>query len=177
MPIRDGVITSEARILASLPTIELVSKLANSVLVMSHLGRPKPGDQSGDFSLAPVARRLGELLGRDVPLLRSLDESVQERGIALLENVRLFRGETDNARELAEKLSSKGDIFVMDAFGSAHRQHASTYGVAELSDVACAGLLLEQELLAISEAIESPKMPMISIVGGSKTSTKLEVLN
>ena len=177
VPIRDGVITSEARIVASLPTIELVSKLANSVLVMSHLGRPKPGDQSRDFSLALVAKRLGELLGRDVPLLRSLDESVQEGGIALLENVRLFPGETDNARELAEKLSSKGDIFVMDAFGSAHRQHASTFGIAELSDTACAGLLLEQELFAISEAMESPQVPMISIVGGSKTSTKLEVLN
>ena len=173
----DGVITSEARIVASLPTLELVSKLAKSVLVMSHLGRPKPGDQSRDFSLAPVAKRLGELLGRDLPLLGSLDESVEERGIALLENVRLFSGETDNAKGLAEKLSSKGDIFIMDAFGSAHREHASTFGVAELSDTACAGLLLEQELLAISEVMESPEVPMISIVGGSKTSTKLGVLN
>ena len=177
VPITDGVITSEARIIASLPTLELVAKLASSVLVISHLGRPKPGDLSADFSLAPVAKRLGELLGRDVPLLRNLDESVEETGIALLENVRLFSGETDNAKELAERLSSKGDIFIMDAFGSAHRQHASTFGVAELSDTACAGLLLEQELLAISEAMESPQVPMISIVGGSKTSTKLEVLN
>ena len=177
MPITDGVITSEARIIASLPTLELVARLANSVLIMSHLGRPKPGDLSADFSLAPVAKRLGELLGRDVPLLRNLDESAEGRGIALLENVRLFSGETDNAKELAEKLSSKGDIFIMDAFGSAHRQHASTFGVAELSDTACAGLLLEKELLAISEAMESPQVPMISIVGGSKTSTKLEALN
>ena len=106
-----------------------------------------------------MAKRLGELLGRDVPLLRSLDESVQERGIALLENVRLFPGETDNARELAEKLSSKGDIFVMDAFGSAHRQHASTFGVAELSDTACAGLLLEQELLRYRKQWNLRKSP------------------
>ena len=177
VPITDGVITSEARIIASLPTLELVAKLASSVLVISHLGRPKPGDLSADFSLAPVAKRLGELLGRDVPLLRNLDESVEETGIALLENVRLFSGETDNAKELAERLSSKGDIFIMDAFGSAHREHASTFGVAELSDTACAGLLLEKELLAISGAMESPQAPMVSIVGGSKTSTKLEVLN
>lgn len=177
VPITDGVITSEARIIASLPTLELVAKLASSVLVISHLGRPKPGDLSADFSLAPVAKRLGELLGRDVPLLRNLDESVEETGIALLENVRLFSGETDNAKELAERLSSKGDIFIMDAFGSAHREHASTFGVAELSDTACAGLLLEKELLAISGAMESPQAPMVSIVGGSKTSTKLDVLN
>ena len=127
VPITDGVITSEARIIASLPTLELVAKLASSVLVISHLGRPKPGDLSAEFSLAPVAKRLGELLGRDVPLLRNLDESVEETGIALLENVRLFSGETDNAKELAERLSSKGDIFIMDAFGSAHREQRALH--------------------------------------------------
>ena len=178
VPVKDGVVTSDARIVASVPTIERALKANAAVVVMSHLGRPTEGEFDPQASLAPVASRLGELLGCEVGLLPEVAAcaSVAPGQVALLENIRFFHGEKANSDEFAQQLAAQCDVFVMDAFGTAHRAQASTHGVAKFAPVACAGLLLEAELNALGQALADPASPMVAIVGGAKVSTKLEVL-
>jgi phosphoglycerate kinase len=179
VPVTDSEVTSDARIRASLPTIELALAANASVVVMSHLGRPTEGVYNAKSSLAPVARRLGQLLNREVRLLAQIEDcaSVALGEIALLENVRFFAGEKGNEDALAKRYAEQCEVFVHDAFGTAHRAQASTYGIAKFAPTVCAGLLLGGELEALNRALAAPKQPMFAIVGGSKVSTKLEVLN
>jgi len=178
VPVKDGVVTSDARIRASLPTIQAALAAKAHVLVMSHLGRPEEGKFSEEFSLAPVARRLTQLLGIPVTLKRDwLDGvSVGAGEVVLLENVRFNKGEKKDSEELSRKMAALCDIYVMDAFGTAHRAEASTHGVAKYAPVACAGPLLVSELSALETALEKPARPLLAIVAGSKVSTKLTVL-
>jgi phosphoglycerate kinase len=178
VPVQNGVVTSDARIRASLPTIEAAQKAGARVLVMSHLGRPEEGVPVEEFSLAPVAARLSELLGRKVRFERDwLDGVACEPGeVVLLENVRFNKGEKKNKDELAQKMAALCDVYVMDAFATAHRAEASTHGVGKFAPVACAGPLLVNELDALEKALGNPKRPLVAIVGGSKVSTKLTVL-
>lgn len=178
VPVQDGVVTSDARIRAALPTIEAALKARARVMLLSHLGRPEEGVHAEEFSLAPVAARLAELLGRSVRLEKHWLEGVKcEPGeVVLCENVRFNRGEKKNSDDLARRMAALCDIFVMDAFGTAHRAEASTHGVARFAPIACAGPLLVNELVALETALEKPARPMIAIVAGSKVSTKLTVL-
>jgi phosphoglycerate kinase len=178
VPVSDGVVTSDARIRAALPTIQAVVDAGAAVMLMSHLGRPTEGQPENIFSLQPVASRLAELLGRDVPLVRNWIDGVDVTPgeVVLLENVRFLAGEKVNDEPLARKMAALCDVFVMDAFGTAHRTHASTYGVAEYAPIACAGPLLSAELDALGKALTNPARPMVAVVGGSKVSTKLTVL-
>jgi phosphoglycerate kinase len=178
VPIQDGVVTSDARIRAALPTIRFALEHKARVIVMSHLGRPEEGRYSEEFSLAPVARRLAELLGMPVPLARDWLNGVDvEPGqVVLLENVRFNKGEKKDAEDLARKMAGLCDVYVMDAFGTAHRAEASTHGVANYAPIACAGPLLVSELTALETALEKPARPLVAIVAGSKVSTKLTVL-
>ena len=178
VPVKDGLVTSDARIVASLATIKLALDAGASVLVMSHLGRPTEGQYADEYSLAPVAQRLAQLLDRDVPLLAQPEDcpAIEFGEIGLLENVRFLMGEKSNSAELSQRLSDQCDVFVMDAFGTAHRAHASTHGVAELAVTACAGLLLDAELKAFQQTLSAPEKPMVAIIGGAKVSTKLKVL-
>jgi phosphoglycerate kinase len=178
VPVSGGAVTSDARIRAALPTIRLALEAKASVLVMSHLGRPEEGKFSEENSLAPVARRLAELLGVPVPLKRDwLDGVTAGPGeVVLLENVRFNKGEKKDSDDLARKMAALCDIYVMDAFGTAHRAEASTHGVAKYAPVACAGPLLVNELTALETALEKPARPLVAIVAGSKVSTKLTVL-
>ncbi|NCF34248.1 MAG: phosphoglycerate kinase, partial [Proteobacteria bacterium] len=185
VPVENGVVTSDARIVASLPTIKHALTHAASVTVMSHLGRPKEGQPEAEFSLQPVANRLAELLHpqlaqqsqTEIPLIQDIDACADSSGLSLLENIRFFAGEKANSDDLAKRLAAQCDVFVMDAFGTAHRAHASTHGIAKFAPVACAGLLLEAELAALQDALAKPATPMLAIVGGAKVSTKLEVLD
>ncbi|WP_299258108.1 phosphoglycerate kinase [uncultured Kushneria sp.] len=180
VPIKDGKVTSDARIRASLPTIRTALEQNARIMLMSHLGRPTEGEPNDEESLAPVANHLGELLGMTVRLERDYLEQnpeVQEGEVVLLENVRFNKGEKKDDEALAKKYASLCDIYVMDAFGTAHRAQASTHGVARFAPDACAGPLLSSELDALEKALSSPKRPMVAIVGGSKVSSKLEVLN
>jgi glyceraldehyde-3-phosphate dehydrogenase type I len=178
VPVQGTVVTSDARIRASLPTIKTALKAGARVMVMSHLGRPEEGVYDEEFSLAPVATRLAELLGRKVRFERDWLSGVEcEPGeVVLLENVRFNKGERKNSDELARKLAALCDVYVMDAFATAHRAEASTHGVAKYAKVACAGPLLTNELDALEKALGSPRRPLVAIVGGSKVSTKLTVL-
>jgi phosphoglycerate kinase len=178
VPVSDGVVTSDARIRAALPTIEAALAAGAAVMLMSHLGRPIEGQEDGQFSLRPVADRLAEMLERDVPLVTGWIDGVDvEPGqVVLLENVRFLPGEKASDAGLAKKMAALCDVFVMDAFGTAHRAQASTYGVAEHARVACAGPLLAAELDALAKALDNPARPVVAIVGGSKVSTKLTVL-
>lgn len=178
VPIKNGKVTSDARIRAALPTIEQALAAGAGVILMSHLGRPEEGRFDPEASLAPVAETLGELLGRPVPLLDDLAAAgrVAPGELVLLENVRFLVGETGNSDELSRRLAGICDIFVMDAFATAHRAQASTHGVARFAPVACAGPLLCAELEALEQALSEPARPLIAIVGGAKVSTKLEVL-
>jgi phosphoglycerate kinase len=178
VPITGGEVSSDARIRAALPTIQAALDAGAAVMLMSHLGRPSEGQADEQFSLRPVARRLGELLGREVPLIEDWIDGVEVApgDIALLENVRFLRGEKACDADLSQKMAALCDIFVMDAFGTAHRAQASTYGVAEYAPLACAGPLLSAELAALEKALGEPARPMVAIVGGSKVSTKLSVL-
>jgi len=178
VPVSAGAVTSDARIRAALPTIRLALEAKASVLVMSHLGRPEEGKYSEENSLAPVARRLAELLGVPVPLKRDwLDGVTAAPGeVVLLENVRFNKGEKKDSDELARKMAALCDIYVMDAFGTAHRAEASTHGVSKYASVACAGPLLVNELTALETALATPARPLVAIVAGSKVSTKLTVL-
>ncbi|MCA0900440.1 MULTISPECIES: phosphoglycerate kinase [Microbulbifer] len=178
VPVKDGVVTSDARIRAALPTIKAAVDAGAKVLLMSHLGRPTEGEFAEEFSLAPVAQHLGKLLGKDVPVIKDWQGGVElaDGEVALLENVRFNTGEKKDDEALAKQYASLCDIFVMDAFGTAHRAQASTHGVAKFAPVACAGPLLAAELDALEQALASPARPMVAIVGGSKVSTKLTVL-
>ncbi|WP_417226428.1 phosphoglycerate kinase [Amphritea sp.] len=179
VPVKDGQVTSDARIRASLPTIKLALDAGAKVMLMSHLGRPTEGVYDEASSLAPVARHLGGLLGRDVPLIKEWlegDFDVAEGDVVLLENVRFNVGEKKDDEALSKKMAALCDIYVMDAFGTAHRAQASTHGVAQFAAVACAGPLLAGELEALAKALGNPARPMAAIVGGSKVSTKLTVL-
>lgn len=178
VPVKDGKVTSDARIRASLPTIRHALEAGARVMLMSHLGRPEEGVFDESASLKPVADHLGTLLGRDVPLVRDWLDGVEvaEGDLVLCENVRFNKGEKKDDEALSQKMAALCDIFVMDAFGTAHRAQASTHGVARFAPVACAGPLLAAELDALGKALESPAKPVIAIVGGAKVSTKLEVL-
>ena len=178
VPVQDGVVTSDARIRASLPTIQAAKNAGARVLVMSHLGRPEEGVYDEEFSLAPVAKRLAELLGFRVRFEKNwLDGVTCAPGeVVLLENVRFNKGEKKDKEDLSRKMAELCDVYVMDAFGTAHRAEASTHGVARYAKVACAGPLLMNELVALETALEKPKRPLVAIVAGSKVSTKLTVL-
>jgi len=178
VPFKDGEVASDARIRAALPTIQAALTAKARVMLMSHLGRPEEGKFAEEFSLEPVARRLTELLGVPVPLKRNwLDGVTVAPGeVVLLENVRFNKGEKKNSDELARQMAALCDIYVMDAFGTAHRAEASTHGVAKYAPVACAGPLLVSELTALETALEKPARPLLAIVAGSKVSTKLTVL-
>jgi len=178
VPVVDGQVTSDARIRAALPTIQAALGAGATVMLMSHLGRPTEGQADAQFSLAPVAARLGELLGTEVSLVADWIDGVDaEPGtVILLENVRFLPGEKACDDGLARKMAALCDVFVMDAFGTAHRAQASTYGVAKFAPVACAGPLLSGELKALAKVLDNPARPMVAIVGGSKVSTKLTVL-
>jgi phosphoglycerate kinase len=178
VPIQGGVVSSDARIRAALPTIQAALTARARVLVMSHLGRPEEGKYSEEFSLAPVAKRLAQLLGLPVALKKEWLGGVEVAAgeVVLLENVRFNKGEKQDADELARKMAALCDIYVMDAFGTAHRAEASTHGVAKYAPVACAGPLLVSELSALETALENPARPLLAIVAGSKVSTKLTVL-
>ncbi len=178
VPVSDGVVTSDARIRAALPTIQAAVDAGAAVMLMSHLGRPTEGQPDTKFSLQPVADRLADLLGRDVPLVHNWIDGVDVApgDVVLLENVRFLAGEKANDKSLAQKMAALCEVFVMDAFGTAHRAQASTYGVAEYAPTACAGPLLSAELDALGRALTNPARPMVAIVGGSKVSTKLTVL-
>jgi len=174
-----GRITEDTRVRASVPCIRMALDAGAAVMVTSHLGRPTEGEFKPEDSLAPVAARLGELLGREVPLVSDWVDGgvdVQPGNVVLLENCRLNKGEKKNNPELAKKMAALCDIFVHDAFGTAHRAEASTYGIAEYAKVACAGPLLAAEIDAISRALSNPKRPLAAIVAGSKVSTKLTIL-
>ena len=178
VPVQGGVVTSDARIRAALPTIQAAKNAGARVLVMSHLGRPEEGVYDEEFSLAPVAQRLSELLGFKVRFEKNWLDGVEcgVGEVVLLENVRFNKGEKKDKEDLARKMAALCDVFVMDAFGTAHRAEASTHGVARFAPIACAGPLLMNELEALETALEKPKRPLIAIVAGSKVSTKLTVL-
>jgi len=178
VPVKDGVITSDARLRASLPTLKEALAKGAGVIVMSHLGRPTEGEFAAEFSMAPVANYLSKALGLEVTLAPNLDNvSVAPGQVVLLENVRFNIGEKKDADTLAKQYAALCDVFVMDAFGTAHRAQASTHGVAKFAPNACAGPLLKAELDALGKAMDNPKRPLVAIVGGSKVSTKLTVLN
>jgi phosphoglycerate kinase len=173
-----GHITEDTRIRASVPCIRMALDAGAAVMVTSHLGRPTEGEFKPEDSLAPVARRLGELLNREVPLVRDWVNGVDVKPgqVVLLENCRLNKGEKKNDPELARKMAALCDIFVHDAFGTAHRAEASTYGIAQFAKIACAGPLLSAEIDAITKALAHPKRPLAAIVAGAKVSTKLTIL-
>lgn len=179
VPVEQGRVASDARIRAALPTIRRALDAGAHVMLMSHLGRPTEGEFDEGASLAPVARQLSALLGREVRLVRDWLNSVEvAAGEAVLcENVRFNRGESADDEELARKMAALCDVFVMDAFGTAHRAQASTHGVARFAPVACAGLLLAAELEALGKALEHPRRPLVALVGGAKVSGKLALLD
>lgn len=178
VPVEGGVITSDARIRASLPTIRAARDAGARVMLLSHLGRPKEGEFSAENSLQPVATRLGELLGSPVRLVRDWLDGIEcaPGEVVLCENVRFNKGEKKDDETLSRRMAALCDIFVMDAFGTAHRAEASTHGVARFAPIACAGPLLVGELEALERALAKPARPLVAIVAGSKVSTKLTVL-
>jgi phosphoglycerate kinase len=178
VPIKDGKVSSDARIRAALPTIKFAIEAGASVLLMSHLGRPTEGEFAQEFSMQPVADHLGGLLDREVPVLENWENGVElvPGDVAILENVRFNVGEKNDDEDLAKAYAALCDVFVMDAFGTAHRAQASTHGVAKYAPTACAGPLLTSELESLGKALDNPARPMVAIVGGSKVSTKLKVL-
>ncbi len=178
VPIKEGKITSNARILAALPTLKQALAQSAKVIVMSHLGRPTEGQFAQEFSLRPIADYLSELLQLPVKLITDLNAHIElaEGQLALLENVRFNQGEKANDEQLAKQYARLCDVFVMDAFGTAHRAQASTCGVAKFAPIACAGPLLNAELAALDKALAQPEKPLVAIVGGAKVSSKLQVL-
>lgn len=179
VPIEDGRITSDARVQASLPSIKMAMQAGAKVILLSHLGRPTEGEYDEEFTLGPVARHLSRLLGVPVPLKRNwLEEGVDvdAGGVVLCENVRFNVGEKKDSAELSQRMAELCDVFVMDAFGTAHRAQASTHGVGLFAAEAAAGPLLEAELDALGKALDEPAKPLVAVVGGSKVSTKIQVL-
>ncbi|MCC7257992.1 MAG: phosphoglycerate kinase [Gammaproteobacteria bacterium] len=179
VPVKDGRVTSDARIVATLPTITEALQKGAAVMLLSHLGRPTEGQFAAEFSLAPVAEHLGRLLEQPVRLVQDWLDGVEVKPgeVVLCENVRFNKGEKKDNEDLARRMAALCDVFVMDAFGTAHRAEASTHGVARFAKVACAGPLLVAELEALGRALASPRRPVVAIVGGSKVSTKLSVLD
>jgi len=179
VPVKDGKVSSDARIRASLPTIQHALSAGAHVIVMSHLGRPTEGEYAEEFSMRPVADYLSDALGQTVRLEKDWLEGVEVAAgeVVLVENVRFNVGEKKDNDELAKKMAALCDVYVMDAFGTAHRAQASTHGVAKYAPIACAGPLLANELDALGKALDNPARPMVAIVGGSKVSTKLTVLD
>ncbi|WP_165462095.1 phosphoglycerate kinase [Atlantibacter sp.] len=179
VPVKDGKVTSDARIRASLPTIELALKQGAKVMVTSHLGRPTEGEYNEEFSLLPVVNYLKDKLSSPVRLVKDYLDGVEVAAgeLVVLENVRFNKGEKKDDEALSKKYAALCDVFVMDAFGTAHRAQASTHGIGKFADVACAGPLLAEELDALGKALKEPARPMVAIVGGSKVSTKLTVLD
>jgi len=177
VPIRDGKIGSDKRIRAAIPTIKMADVKGAGVVLLSHLGRPTEGEFDPAFSLAPVAARLSDVLGKNVHLVRHVEDAIAAPGqIVLLENIRFMKGEKKNSEELARKLAALGDVYVMDAFGAAHRAHASTEGAIRFAAEPCAGPLLMDELEAIGKILDKPARPLAAVIGGSKVSTKLALL-
>ncbi len=179
VPVKEGTVTSDARIRASLPSIEYAMKAGARVMLMSHLGRPEEGVYAEEFSLQPVAERLSGLLGKAVRVVKDyLDTAptLSDGDVVILENVRFNPGEKKNDEGLSRQYAALCDVYVMDAFGTAHRAQASTHGVAQFATISCAGPLLAAELEALGKALHEPRRPMVAIVGGSKVSTKLTVL-
>jgi phosphoglycerate kinase len=178
VPVADGQVTSDQRIRAALPTIRLALEAGGAVILMSHLGRPVEGEYDEQYSLAPVAVSLSKHLGKNVRLVTQWLDGVEVKPgeVVLCENVRFNRGEKANDETLSRAMAALCDIFVMDAFGTAHRAQASTEGVGRFAPIACAGPLLSKELNALEQALDNPKRPMLAIVGGSKVSTKITVL-
>jgi len=178
VPIKDGVVTSDARIRASLPTIQLAVNAGAKVMVMSHLGRPTEGEYAEEFSMKPVAQHLAKLLEQDVPVIKDWQNvpAIADGQVVMFENVRFNEGEKKDSEVLSKAYADLCDIYVMDAFGTAHRAQASTHGAGKYAPVACAGPLLAAELEALAKALKAPKRPLVAVVGGSKVSTKLTVL-
>jgi phosphoglycerate kinase len=177
VPVKNGEITSDLRIRAALPTIKKALKAGAQIMLLSHLGRPEEGLFDEQFSLAPVAKRLSELLKMEVPLISNWLQGVSTKEpLVLLENVRFMSGEKDNEKDLSKKLAALCDVFIMDAFATAHRAEASTCGVIQYAPIACAGPLLTDEIDALNKIMLDPKHPILAIVGGSKVSTKLSLL-
>ncbi len=179
VPVKDGKVTSDARITASMATIQHAIAAGAKVMVTSHLGRPKEGEWSEEVSLKPIADNIAARLGKEVRLIKDWVDGgfdVADGELVLLENCRVNKGEKKNVEETAKKYAALCDVFVMDAFGTAHRAEASTYGVGMFAPVAAAGILLSEELEALDQALANPARPMVAIVGGSKVSTKLTVL-
>ena len=179
VPIKNGIVTSDIRIRSAIPTIKLALKAGAQVMIMSHLGRPEVGSHDPQYSLAPVAASLSALLKMEVPLITNWINgfSMRDHTVILLENVRFHKGETENNNDLAQKMAALCDIFVMDAFATAHRAEASTCGIIRYAPVACAGPLLVNELDALTKIMHNPQHPVVAIVGGSKVSTKLSLLD
>jgi len=175
---KEGNITEDTRIRASVPCIQMALDAGAAVMVTSHLGRPTEGEFKPEDSLAPVAKRLGELMGREIPVVANWVDGVDVKPgqLVMLENCRINKGEKKNTPELAHKLAALCDVFVHDAFGTAHRAEGTTYGIAQFAPIACAGPLLSAEIDAINKALANPKRPLVAIVAGSKVSTKLSIL-
>ena len=176
VPVKDGEVLDDTRILAIIPTLKYLEEKNAKVILLSHFGRPEPGTIDSKFSLLPVAKRLGEIISKQVPLFLSLDDVNFDEGICLMENIRFLSGELENNCDLSNQLANLADVYIFDAFGTSHRAHASTYGAIKASELSCAGLLLEDETDALKKAMSSQESPTLSIVGGSKASSKLEVI-
>ena len=176
VPVKDGEVLDDTRILAIIPTLKYLEEKNAKVILLSHFGRPEPGTIDAKFSLLPVAKRLGEIISKQVPLFLSLDDVNFDEGICLMENIRFLSGELENNCDLSNQLANLADVYIFDAFGTSHRAHASTYGAIKASELSCAGLLLEDETDALKKAMSSQESPTLSIVGGSKASSKLEVI-
>ena len=176
VPVKDGKVLDDTRILAITSTIEHLKKQKSKIVLISHFGRPESGIFEEKFSLLPVAKRIGEIFNTRVPLFKSLQDVNFDNDISLIENIRFLSGEVDNDADLSRKLSNLADVYVFDAFGTSHRSHASTFGAINSSKTSCAGLLLEEETNALIKAMNSKETPTLSIVGGAKVSSKLEVI-
>ena len=178
IPIKDDLVTNDERMLRVIPTIKYLLEKSKSIKLISHRGRPLENNQiQEEFSLAPVVKRLSEILGIEIPLLSTIEELNDKSGIMMLENIRFFEGEKNNSEVLSKKLASYADIFVMDAFATSHRKEASTYGVTDFIKNACVGLLIEKELNALNKILKDPEKPLLGIIGGSKISTKIKVID
>jgi phosphoglycerate kinase len=177
VPLKGSELLDDERLIRALPTINFIAENAKSLKIISHLGRPEEtGLVQDKFSLKPVAKKLAELLGKEVNLVNSLKELKSLKNISMLENIRFYKGEKQNEDKLSKALAETADVFVMDAFGTAHRKQASTFGVTKFVKEACVGLLVEEELNALEKIIDSPEKPLLGIIGGSKISTKMKVL-
>ena len=176
VPVKDGKVLDDTRILAVIPTLKYLQKQNSKTVLISHFGRPQAGVIESKFSLLPVAQRLGEILNKEIPLFASLDDVNFHKDISMIENIRFLPGELNNNLELSTTLSNLADVYVFDAFGTSHRSHASTYGAIHAAHSSCSGFLLEDEISALKKATESMDSPTLSIVGGSKVSSKLEVI-